>query len=104
MFAAACQGETELEEKRQELTEKKEKMQELKEQISELETEIAALDPEFAKTNRRAALVSIQPIIKTDFKHFVEVRGEVRSDKNVTLSSVSNGDGYEYPCRRRSEG
>ena len=91
MFAAACQGKSELEEKRRELTEKKEKMQELKAQISELETEIAALDPEFAKTNRRAALVSIQPVVKTDFKHFVEVRGEVRSDKNVTLSSEAMG-------------
>ncbi len=91
MFAVACQEKNELEEKREALSEKKGEIQELKNEISELETEIAALDPEFAKANRRAALVSTKPVTQTDFKHFVEVRGEVQSDKNITLSAESMG-------------
>lgn len=91
LFAAACQETNELDKKREALSEKKEKVQELKTEISELESEIAALDPEFAKTNRRAALVSTRPVTQTDFKHFVEVRGEVSSDKNVVLSAEAMG-------------
>lgn len=90
-FAAACQEPNQLAEKREELSEKKNEMQELKAEIEELENEVAALDPDFAKTNRRAALVSTRPVTQTDFRHFVEVRGEVRSDKNVTLSAEAMG-------------
>lgn len=97
LFAAACQETNELDEKRQVLSEKKEKVQELKAEISELESEIAALDPAFAKANRQAALVSTRPVTQTDFKHFVEVRGEVSSDKNVVLSAEAMGMVYKVP-------
>lgn len=91
LLAAACQQDDQLAEKKEELAEKKSQMQSLKSEISELEKEIAAEDPEFARANRRAALVTTTPVMVKDFEHFVEVRGEVRSNKNVTISAETMG-------------
>lgn len=91
LLAIACQQDDQLAEKKQELAEKKSRMQELRNEISELEKEIAAQDPEFARANRRAALVTTLPVMVQDFEHFVEVRGEVRSNRNVTISAETMG-------------
>lgn len=91
LLAVACQQDDQLAEKKQELSEKKSRMQELKSEITELEKEIAAQDPEFARANRRAALVTTLPVMVQDFEHFVEVRGEVRSNSNVTISAEAMG-------------
>ncbi len=91
LLATACQEKNDLAEKKEALSEKKAKMQELKAEISQLEQEIAAKDTAFAKSNRRAALVTTTPVIQKDFEHFVEVRGEVESDKNVTISAETGG-------------
>lgn len=91
LLAFSCGAEDALSEKKSALSEKKKEMLELKAEISELEQEIASLDPEFAKANRRAALVTTRPVMEKDFEHFVEVRGEVQSDKNVTISAQSMG-------------
>jgi membrane fusion protein (multidrug efflux system) len=91
MLAASCGQDDQLAEKKEALSEKKSQMRELKAEISELESEIAALDPEFARANRRAALVTTKPVVQQYFEHFVEVRGEVRSNKNVSISAEAMG-------------
>lgn len=91
ILAASCGQDDQLAEKKETLAEKKSQVRELKAEISELESEIAALDPEFARANRRAALVTTTPVVQQDFEHFVEVRGEVRSNKNVTISAEFMG-------------
>lgn len=91
VLASSCGSNDDLAEKKSVLSEKKAKIQELKAEVNELEQEIASLDTAFAKENRRAALVTTTPVIKKDFEHFVEVRGEVESDKNVTISAESMG-------------
>lgn len=103
LFGAACQQQNDLAEKKETLSEKKEKMQELKEEISQLEQEIASLDTSFAKSNRRAALVTTTPVLQKDFEHFVEVRGEVESDKNVTISAETVGRVINIPVEEGAQ-
>lgn len=91
LLAVACQEDSPLAEKKAALAEKKSEMQSLKDEISELEKEIAAQDPDFARANRRAALVTTTGVMVKDFEHFVEVRGEVRSNSNVTISAETMG-------------
>lgn len=91
VLTLSCQQDDQLAERKEELAEKKSQLQELRSEISELEKEIAAQDPEFARANRRAALVTVTPVTQKDFEHFVEVRGEVKSNKNVTISAETMG-------------
>jgi membrane fusion protein (multidrug efflux system) len=87
---SACQQD-ELADKKAELSEKKKQFQALKTDIESLEKEIAQLDTAFAEEIRRSTLVTALPVKQTDFAHYVEVRSEVQSDRNVTLSAESMG-------------
>ncbi|EMR02790.1 efflux RND transporter periplasmic adaptor subunit [Cesiribacter andamanensis] len=91
LLAAACSGGTEIDAKKAELKEKKKELQDLRAQISELEKEIAEADPAFGQEVREAQLVTVLPVKQETFEHFVEVSGDVRSDKNVTISAEAMG-------------
>ena len=97
ILATSCGANDDLSEKKKELSEKKKELQELKVQISELEQEIAAADPAFGKEVREAQLVTVMPVKQENFEHFVEVRGDVQSEKNVTLSAESMGTVEQVP-------
>lgn len=96
VVAASCGGD-DLSKKKQALSEKKKELQELKAEIKELEEAIAAADPAFGKEVREALLVTTVPVKQETFEHFVEVRGDVQSEKNVTISAETMGNVEQVP-------
>ena len=95
-FAAACKSD-DLSEKKAELKEKKKALQELKAEIAALEEQIADADPAFGKQVREAQLITALPVKQETFNHFVEVSGEVQSEKNVLISAESMGVVEQVP-------
>lgn len=92
IFLNACQKPDPLEAKKQKLTKKKTEMHALKAQITELEKEIAILDPDFGKQNRKATLITTINLKRTDFEHYVEISGAVKSRRNVLISAENMGN------------
>ena len=83
----ACGGtDSGLDGKKAELKEYREEFKELKSKISTLEEEIAAEDPS-ALDRDKATLVTTEPVPTKTFRHFLEVRGSVTSDRNVSISA-----------------
>ena len=83
----ACGGtDNDLDGKKAELKEYREEFKELKSKISALEEEIAAEDPT-ALNRDKATLVTTEPVPTKTFRHFLEVRGSVTSDRNITISA-----------------
>ncbi|AHM58300.1 RND family efflux transporter MFP subunit [Flammeovirgaceae bacterium 311] len=96
-FAASCDSGDELSEKKTELKEKKKELQELRAEIAELEDQIAAADPTFGKEVREAQLVTTLPVKQETFEHYVEVSGDVQSEKNIVISAESMGTIEQVP-------
>jgi len=88
---SSCEKKDPLEAKKEKLEAKKTELQKIKASIVELEKEISAIDPDFAKKNRKATLITISPIEKGIFEHFVEVSGAVKSRRNVLISAENMG-------------
>ena len=87
MALLACGGTNdELADKKSELEAYRSEMKELKAKIASLEEEIAAQDPS-ATSQDKATLVTTMPVPTKTFRHFLEVRGSVASEKNVTVSA-----------------
>ncbi|MBL7778493.1 MAG: efflux RND transporter periplasmic adaptor subunit [Chitinophagales bacterium] len=80
---ASCGG-SELDKKKKELSEAKATVKELTAKISTLEKEIAKLDTTY-KLEEKAKLVQVDSLVKQDFKHFIEVQGNVDAEENVTV-------------------
>lgn len=80
---ASCGG-SELDKKKKELSEAKAAVKELNSKISTLEKEIAKLDTTF-KLEEKAKLVQVDSLVKQDFKHYIEVQGNVDAEENVTV-------------------
>ncbi|HAS45653.1 MAG TPA: efflux RND transporter periplasmic adaptor subunit [Microscillaceae bacterium] len=78
---------------RAELTKKKNEFEKLRTEISRLEKRLEKLDPSYAKAKKEAktTLVSTIPVSKESFTSYVEVRGTVKSDKNVILNAQTQG-------------
>ncbi len=101
VLVAACGGKEDTKDKsskkakevRAELTKKKNEFEKLRTEISRLEKRLEKLDPSYAKAKKEAktTLVSTIPVTKEDFTSFVEVRGTVKSDKNVILNAQTQG-------------
>lgn len=85
--AGACSTQEELKVKKEQLKEYKGEVKELQKKIAALEKEIAAQDPDFSAVDKNAALITTIPVEKEKFEHFIEVRGNVSSDRNVTMSA-----------------
>jgi len=69
--------------KKSELTSKQ---TELKEEIEKLNSEIEKLD-----TVSRSVLVSVEKLKDTVFKHYVEIQGDVETDKNIIIYPEFSG-------------
>jgi RND family efflux transporter MFP subunit len=67
-----------------------------KRQYADLKAKIDALENELREKNGIANKVSLklietQPVAQKDFAHFIEVQGNVESDKNVSVAPEMNG-------------
>ncbi|GAB4185412.1 MAG: efflux RND transporter periplasmic adaptor subunit [Thermoflexibacter sp.] len=62
---------------------------ELKAKIDALENELREKDGIANKVNLK--LIETQPVVQKDFAHFIEVQGNVESDKNVSVAPEMNG-------------
>ncbi len=91
LTATACNSGDDVAAQKAALKEKKAELQSLRAEIAELEEQIAASDPEFGQEVREAQLITTIPVKQDTFEHFVEVSGDVRSDKNVTISAETMG-------------
>jgi RND family efflux transporter MFP subunit len=80
---ASCGGGSELDKKKSELAQYKATFAELKGKIEQLEKEIAVLDT--AKVSQKARLVTLKPITRSAFAHYVDLQGSVDSDENVAV-------------------
>lgn len=78
------------------LEEKKKLLRTLKDEKRALEQEITSLEEEIKKEDstflgENLILVSTRPVTQQEFVHKIEVRGSVRSNKNVMISSETIG-------------
>lgn len=87
LTVVACQQQEGLEAKKSQLKEYRNEVKALQSKITALEEEIAAEDPNFAAVNKNATLVTTLPVKEETFKHFIEVSGNVSSDRNVTINA-----------------
>ena len=72
-----------LESKKKELADDKAQLKDLTGKIEVLEKDIAKLDTSF-KVDQKSKLVQIDELKKENFKHFIEVQGNVDAEENVT--------------------
>ncbi|HEY8661839.1 MAG TPA: efflux RND transporter periplasmic adaptor subunit [Hanamia sp.] len=94
-FASSCgdtgKKDSALADKKVELQKLKTEQETLNGKITKLENEIAKLDTS-AGIQGKAKLVSLTPVTKTDFKHYLDLQGEVDS-KNVSYITPSGQPG-----------
>lgn len=84
LVLAACgdsqkEGNAQLNDKKAELEKLKAERSKSDEKIKTLEAEIAKLDTTAAKSGN-VALVAVAPVATSDFKHYIDLRGEVTAD------------------------
>ncbi len=60
-------------------------------EAAELKEQIAELDPEFAKVTDQSVLIKSETVKPMDFKHKIQVQGEVASRKNITMGAETMG-------------
>ncbi|WKV11344.1 efflux RND transporter periplasmic adaptor subunit [Marivirga harenae] len=60
-------------------------------EAAELKEQIAELDPEFAKVTDQSVLIKSETVKPLDFKHKIQVQGEVASRKNITMGAETMG-------------
>ncbi len=97
--ATAC-GTSENQDKiKADLDKKKQELATIKSEILELEKQLASLDPEFAKQQDKSVLVNLVTVQEGTFEHKIQVRGNVGSRKNITLSTESMGRILEVPVK-----
>jgi len=84
-FLAACtdSDKKDLESKKKELANDKSQLKELTQKIETLEKDIAKLDTAF-KVDQKAKLVQVDELKTENFKHYIEVQGNVDAEENIT--------------------
>ncbi|MBK7147324.1 MAG: efflux RND transporter periplasmic adaptor subunit [Bacteroidetes bacterium] len=80
---ASCETGSDLEKKKKELADAKTSLKEISTQIATLEKEIALMDTS-AKVAEKGKLIQADSLVKQEFKHYIEVQGNVDADENVT--------------------
>ena len=82
---AACtdSDKKDLESKKTELADDKGKLKDLTQKIEALEKDIAKLDTSF-KIDQKSKLVEVDELKIQNFKHYIEVQGNVDAEENVT--------------------
>jgi len=83
---AACSGTTDKKAKEQQLAEYKQQLTQLKKKISKLEKELAK------ESGTNVINVYVSPIKLTEFRHYVDVSGNVNADKNIVVSPETGGN------------
>ncbi|MFN8297598.1 MAG: efflux RND transporter periplasmic adaptor subunit [Chitinophagales bacterium] len=81
ILLASCSG-SELDKKKKELADAKAKVKELNTKIETLTKEIAKMDTT-VKVEVKAKLIQIDTLKKQEFKHYIEVQGNVDAEENV---------------------
>ncbi|SFE95932.1 efflux RND transporter periplasmic adaptor subunit [Thermoflexibacter ruber] len=94
LYLASCGGDNASVEISEENKEKlleayKKQYADLKAKIDALENELREKDGIANKVNLK--LIETQPVVQKDFAHFIEVQGNVESDKNVSVAPEMNG-------------
>lgn len=94
LYLASCGGgnastDTSLEGKKKQLEEYKKQYADLKAKIDALESELRGKEEIASKVNLK--LIEALPVAQKDFAHFIEVQGNVESDKNVSVAPEMNG-------------
>ncbi len=83
---ASCSATNDKKAKEQQLAEYKQELSQLKKKISKLEKELAV------ESGANVVNVYVEPISPTEFKHFVDVSGNVNADKNIVVSPETGGN------------
>ncbi len=81
ILLASCGG-SELDKKKKELADAKAKVKELNTKIETLTKEIAKMDTS-VRVEAKAKLIQIDTLRKQEFKHYIEVQGNVDAEENV---------------------
>jgi len=93
LLIAGCNSEAQapesIEEKEKQLATYKKDFEELKTKISELEKELRKANGDEQKKDLK--LVEHEVLQPVDFKHFIEVPGEVKSEKNIQVNPEISG-------------
>src|SRR5690606_27504409 len=89
LTATACSQDdnAKLEQKKKELAEARKEYQDLRTKINTLEAELKELDPELKAEGDKAILVSSFVPKRNTFQHKFDVRGTVKSKRNVLMSA-----------------
>ncbi len=77
--------------KQAKLNELKSQKKQLNAQIAKLENELKDAGRVLPEKNKNAAVVTVEEVSKKPFRHYINVQGEVSSDKNVTLTAMQAG-------------
>jgi RND family efflux transporter MFP subunit len=91
VFMGACSGNSDVEKLKSKLEKIEKEIQEKTIEAAELQEEIAQLDPEFSKKSDQSVLIKTQGVKPQDFKHKIQVQGEVASRKNITMGAETMG-------------
>lgn len=79
-----------VEEKKKQLAEYKTQVKEVNGKIETLEKEIAKLDTSFHIV-QKTKLITVEELKKQDFKHYIEVQGNVDAEENITALNQQPG-------------
>lgn len=91
VLMGACGKETNIEKLKSKLEKLEKEIQSKSIKAHELKVKIAALDPKFAKQNNQSVLIESESVLIADFKHKIQVQGEVASRKNITMAAEAPG-------------
>ena len=93
LLASSCGGgkkKLETEDKKKQLAEYKTQLKDLTGKIELLERDIAKLDTSF-HVAQKTKLITVEELKKQDFKHFIEVQGNVDAEENVMALNQQPG-------------
>ncbi|OEK05539.1 efflux RND transporter periplasmic adaptor subunit [Roseivirga misakiensis] len=91
LVAFSCGQEDTIESKKARIQEAKAEMKALETEVSEIEKELVAEDPNYNKPAESATLITTVNALKENFEHKIEIRGNVESRTNVTISAEMMG-------------
>ncbi|NPA38066.1 MAG: efflux RND transporter periplasmic adaptor subunit [Chlorobi bacterium] len=86
IFLAGCSGTGDKKAKEKQLEEYKEELSRLKKEISKLEKELAE------ESGSHVVNVYVEQVKPAEFRHYVDVSGNVNTDKNIVVSPETGGN------------
>lgn len=96
-LVAGCNEQPQtLEAQKAQLQKYQQEQQKLEEQIKDLKAAIARKDS--SGDSRKRQLISLSPVKKSTFKHYVTLKGQARTDQNVAVSPKQSGRIAQIYC------